>query len=35
MDIKKLSDSVSVAGQITAADIPKIAASGFRTVICN
>ncbi|RYH09585.1 bifunctional protein tyrosine phosphatase family protein/NAD(P)/FAD-dependent oxidoreductase [Tropicimonas sp. IMCC6043] len=35
MDIKKLTDSISVAGQITAEDLPKIKEAGFRAIICN
>lgn len=30
-----LSDSVSVAGQVTPADMPEIARAGFRSVVCN
>ncbi len=35
MDIRKISDKVSVSPQITAEDIAKIAADGFRAIICN
>jgi sulfide:quinone oxidoreductase len=35
MDIKKITDDVSVSGQISAADIPAISAAGFRSIICN
>ena len=35
MPIFKLSESLSVAAQITPQDVPKIAAQGFTTVVCN
>ena len=35
MDIKKLTDEVSVAGQISAADVAFIAEQGFKTIVCN
>ncbi|WP_147124229.1 bifunctional protein tyrosine phosphatase family protein/NAD(P)/FAD-dependent oxidoreductase [Shimia ponticola] len=35
MDIKKISNKVSVSPQITAADVKDIAAQGFRAIICN
>jgi sulfide:quinone oxidoreductase len=35
MDIRKLTDELSVAPQILAGDVPAIAAAGFRAVICN
>ncbi len=35
MDPKRISDSLSVAPQITAADIPAIRDRGFRAIICN
>lgn len=35
LDIRKLTDEVSVAPQILASDIPQIAALGFRSLICN
>ena len=35
MDIRKITDELSVAPQIAAADIPAIAAAGFRAIICN
>lgn len=35
MDMRYLTDELAVAGQITAEDIPAIAAEGFKTVICN
>ncbi len=35
MDYKQVDSAVSVAGQISASDIGKIAAAGFKSVICN
>ncbi len=35
MTTQALSNDISVAGQITAADIPSIAAQGFRSIVCN
>ena len=35
METRKITDEASVAGQIAAADIPAIAAAGFRSIICN
>ena len=35
MPIYKLTDSLSVAAQITPKDIPNIAAQGFTTIVCN
>jgi sulfide:quinone oxidoreductase len=35
MDIRKITDELSVAPQIAASDIANIAAAGFRSVICN
>ena len=35
MPIFKLSESLSVAAQITPQDVPTIAAQGFTTVVCN
>lgn len=35
MEIKRVDRDISVSPQITAADIPEIAAAGFRTIICN
>ncbi len=35
MDIRKITDDLSVAPQISAQDIAAIAAAGFRAVICN
>jgi sulfide:quinone oxidoreductase len=35
MDIRKITDELSVAPQIGAQDVAAIAAAGFRAVICN
>jgi sulfide:quinone oxidoreductase len=35
MDIRKITDELSVSPQISAADAAAIAAAGFRAVICN
>ncbi|MGB5560426.1 MAG: TIGR01244 family sulfur transferase [Paracoccaceae bacterium] len=35
MDIKKITDNYSVAGQIGPEDVPLIAAMGFKSLICN
>ncbi|WP_121065174.1 beta-lactamase hydrolase domain-containing protein [Chachezhania antarctica] len=35
MQTKKLTETVSVAGQIDPADLPKLHAQGFRSVVCN
>ncbi len=35
MEIKKITEGLSVSPQITAADLPAIRAAGFRAVICN
>lgn len=35
MDIKTLTPSLSVAGQIFVSDLPAIAQAGFKSVICN
>ena len=35
MDIRKITDELSVAPQIHAEDVVAIAAAGFRAVICN
>ena len=35
MDIKSLTAELSVSPQVTAADLPAIAAAGFRSIICN
>jgi sulfide:quinone oxidoreductase len=35
LDIRKLTDEVSVSPQILASDLPQIAALGFRSLICN
>ncbi len=35
MEIKQLTPNLSVAPQVTAADIGDIAAQGFKTILCN
>ena len=35
MDIKKITDDISVTAQIAASDMPALAAAGFRSIICN
>lgn len=35
METRKLSDEVSVAGQVRPEDMEKIATAGFRSVVCN
>jgi sulfide:quinone oxidoreductase len=35
MDLRQLTDDVSVCGQIGPDDLADLAASGFRSVICN
>src|ERR1700739_3293083 len=35
MDIRKITEELSVAPQIPAAEVPALAAAGFRAVICN
>ena len=35
MHFKQLTPDYAVAAQITAADVPQIAAAGFKSVICN
>ena len=35
MEIRKINDNISVAGQISSADIPAIAKHGIKTIICN
>jgi len=35
MEIKPLSDELSVSGQIATEDVPAIKASGYRAIICN
>jgi sulfide:quinone oxidoreductase len=35
MDIRKITDELSVSPQIHAAEVPDIAAAGFRAIICN
>jgi len=35
MDIKTIDETLSVTGQINAADVETIAAAGFRSILCN
>ena len=35
MDARKITDSLSVAPQLTAPDVAKAARAGFRAIICN
>ncbi|MEQ6436215.1 TIGR01244 family sulfur transferase [Comamonas sp. w2-DMI] len=35
LNVLPLSDALSVAGQISPADLPEIARAGFKSVICN
>ena len=35
MEIKPLSDRVSVSGQLTVEDVAKVAEAGFAAIICN
>ncbi len=35
MDVRKLTDSISVSPQVAVDDIQSIAEAGFKTVICN
>lgn len=35
MDLRKITENFSVSPQIEAADVPAIAAAGFRTIMCN
>ena len=35
MDLKSISDSLTVSPQITVADIPELARQGYRAIICN
>ena len=35
MDLRKLTNEVSVSPQIIAADVPHIAGAGFRSIMCN
>ena len=35
MELKYLNDSFAVTGQISVADVGKLAADGFTTVVCN
>jgi sulfide:quinone oxidoreductase len=35
MELHKITEDLSVASQLGAADVPLLAAQGFRTIICN
>jgi sulfide:quinone oxidoreductase len=35
MELHKITEDLSVASQLDAADVPLVAAKGFRTIICN
>jgi sulfide:quinone oxidoreductase len=35
VETRKLTDNVSVAGQITAAEVADLARAGFRSIVCN
>ena len=35
MELKRLTDTLSVSPQITVSDLPAIRAAGFRVIICN
>lgn len=35
MDIRRVTEDFSVTGQISPGDVEKIAAAGFRSIICN
>ena len=35
MEFRKINDDITVSPQITAADLPGIAAAGYRSIICN
>ena len=35
MEIKRINQDLSVAGQISAQDVETIAAQGFKTILCN
>ena len=35
MEIRKIDDRFSVTGQISVADVPAIAAAGFKAIVCN
>lgn len=35
MEIRKLTDRLSATGQITPADLPALAAQGYRAILCN
>jgi sulfide:quinone oxidoreductase len=35
MDVRTITSALSVGGQITAAEVSRLAARGFRSVLCN
>jgi len=35
INLTKLDDKLSVTGQVSLDDLPEIAASGYKTIICN
>jgi uncharacterized protein (TIGR01244 family) len=35
MELRKLTDDLSVSAQIEPADIPRLAGQGFRAIVCN
>lgn len=35
MDIRRLTDEISVSGQIKGEDVARLAAAGFKSIICN
>ena len=35
MDVRRVTDEISVAPQISVADVAEIAAAGFRSIVCN
>ncbi len=35
MDVRRLTDELAVSGQITADDVARISAAGFRSIVCN
>ncbi|ODR99270.1 NAD(FAD)-dependent dehydrogenase [Methyloceanibacter methanicus] len=35
MDLKRISDALSVSGQISPADVAELKAQGFRSIVCN
>ena len=35
MDVRRITDELAVAPQISVADVAEIKAAGFRSVVCN